>query len=282
MRLIDLEAIRPRIRDEIYRLEEAKQEVLGESDVGRRRALFDRYQARWTAVRKAFEEQSWDKCWYVECRSRGADNDIDHFRPKLSVAEDASHPGYYWLGFEWTNLRLSCQRANRPRRNPETGDTGGKSDHFPLVNPEQRARSPSDKISTEIPAILDPTNAADVAMLTFEANGDVVLAPHWKGKPTPEAKLDASRLYLHLDWPKFREARVTLYNKIERFVRRGERLAPEEDFEGMHVVAEGFLEICNDLASYIAPDREYSMAARAYVEKFRDRWWVGQIVLRVT
>lgn len=280
MRLIDLEAIRPRIRAEIRRLEEAKLEVLRAADAEARKELFERYRARWSAVRDAFEEQSNGKCWYVECKNPGSDNDIDHYRPKSRVAEDLTHPGYYWLAFEWTNFRLSCQRANRPRRNPETDETGGKSDNFPLVNPENRARAPGDDLSLEIPAIFDPTNVVDVAMLTFGPSGDVELAPAFKGQRVPEEKLEASRLYLHLNWPKFREARVKLYNQIERFVHRGEALAPQS-FDGMHAVAQGFLDICKDLADWTEPHQEYSMAARAYVEMFRDRWWIRDIVLRL-
>ena len=254
--------------------------VLAERDPEERKALVERYRARWTAVRDAFEEHSDGKCWYVECRSPGADNDIDHYRPKSRVAEDPTHPGYYWLAFEWRNLRLSSQRANRPRRDEEIGGTGGKSDHFPLVNPERRARAPQDEISLEIPAIIDPTNAADVAMLTFGPSGEVELIPERKKEPIAEAKLQASRLYLHLNWPRFRDERVMLYNEIERSVHRGEDLAPT-DFGGMHAVAPTFLDICKDLAKRTEPQQEYSRAARAYVEMFRDLWWIRDIVLRV-
>ena len=280
MRLIDLEAIRPSIRLEIEALDRAKREILTEEDAEQRKVLFERYRNRWTAVREAFEEHSNGKCWYVECMSSGADNDIDHYRPKSRVAEDPMHPGYYWLAFEWKNLRLSCQRANRPRRDLESGETGGKSDSFPLVNPEKRAHGPADDLSAEIPAIVDPTNAGDVAMLTFGRSGDVELVPERKGESIAEAKLKASRRYLHLNWPRFRDDRVMLYNEIERSVHRGENLAPS-DFGGMHAVAEAFLDVCKDLAKRTEPHREYSRAARAYMEMFRDRWWVRDIVLRV-
>lgn len=280
MRLIDLEAIRPNIRAEIEALDEAKDMVLAERDPEQRKVLIKRYRARWTAVRDAFEQHSNGKCWYVECKSPGADNDIDHYRPKSRVAEDRTHPGYYWLAFEWRNLRLSCQRANRPRRDEEIGETGGKSDHFPLVNPETRARGPHDDISLETPMIVDPTNAADVAMLTFGASGEAELVSELKGEPIAEAKFEASRLHLHLNWPRFRDDRVMLYNEIERSVHRGEDLAPT-DFGGMHAVAQAFLDICKDLAKRTEPHEEYSRAARAYVELFRDRWWIRDIVLRV-
>ena len=254
MRFIDLEAIRPNIRAEIEALEEAERRVLAETDTNQRKELFERYRARWVAVRDAFEKHSNGKCWYVECKSPGAENDIDHYRPKSRVAEDQTHPGYYWLAFDWTNLRLSCQRTNRLRRNLESGKTGGKGDNFPLVNPESRARVPHDDISREIPAIVDPTNAADVAMLTFGRSGDVELVPNLKGETIAEAKLEASLLHLHLNWPRFRDERVMLYNKIERSVHRGERLAPT-DYGGLPAGAQTFLDICKDLAKLTEPHR---------------------------
>lgn len=280
MRLIDLEAIRPNIRHEIEALDEVKDEVLEEADPEKRRALIHKYAGRWRAVREAFEAASDRKCWYAECRSEGADNDIDHYRPKGRVAEEESHPGYYWLAFEWTNLRLSCQRANRPRRNPECGETGGKGDHFPLVYPDHRAFGPSDDLSREVPSIVDPTNPVDVAMLTFGRSGELELVPERRGEPVAEAKLEASRRHLHLDWPGFREERLELYNQIELRVRHGEALAPQE-YSGAHPPEAAFLDICRYLVKRTRPDQEYSKAARAYLEMFRDLWWIREIVLNV-
>jgi hypothetical protein len=280
MHYIDLEEIKPTIRDQIKGLEEAQAIVVAEPNPDLRAALIDRYRTRWTALRNAFADYSHDKCWYVECRNLGTDDDIDHFRPKLGVKEDAAHPGYYWLAFDWTNLRLSCHRANRPRTNSETGETGGKAEHFPLINAQTRAREPGDDIGLEIPALLDPTKMADVVLLSFKPNGEVDLSPEYKGEPVAEAKFEASRLILHLNWPKFRDARLVLYNRIARIVDRGEREAPQ-DFGGLHPTREAFTDACRDLRTVMAPREEYSAAARIYVESFKHLWWVRNIVLRV-
>src|SRR5712671_6067080 len=132
MRYIDLEQILPDVRPFLEALQEAKDEVMSEADPDKRAEIIKRHQAKWTALRQAFERPSFEKCWYTECKSPGADNDIDHFRPKLGVKEDKDHPGYYWLAFDWRNMRLSCQRSNRPRRAPGARVAGGKADHFPL------------------------------------------------------------------------------------------------------------------------------------------------------
>lgn len=280
MRFIDLEEIKPAIRDRIEALEEARAAVLAAPDAEHRVALIDQYRGRWTALREAFSAYSNDKCWYVECKNLGTDDDIDHFRPKAGVKEDPLHPGYYWLAFDWTNLRLSCHRANRPRTNPETGETGGKAGHFPLIDPAARARAPGDDLSGELPALLDPTKLADVILLTFKPNGEVDLSPEYKGQPIAEAKFEASRLCLHLNWPKFRDARVVLYNRIARIVDRGEREAPQ-DYSGLHAAQDAFVDACRDLRSAMAAREEYSTAARVYVESFRHVWWVRDIVLKV-
>jgi hypothetical protein len=280
MRFIDLEKIKPTVRDKIKALEEARDAVLAEPDPDRRAALIIRFRPRWTALRDAFAACSHDKCWYIECKNLGTDDDVDHFRPKLGVKEDPGHPGYYWLAFDWTNLRLSCHRANRLRTNPETGETGGKAEHFPLIDARTRARSPNDDLSLEVPALLDPTKPSDVALLSFKPNGEVDLSPQFKGEPVLEAKFEASRLILHFNWPKFSDARVMLYNQIERLIDRGDREAPK-NYSGLPAAGAAFIDACRDLCTTMAERAEYSAAARVYVESFRHIWWVRDIVLRV-
>ena len=67
------------------------------------------------------------KCAYCEriCKA-----DIEHYRPKKAVTEDAAHPGYYWLCYEWTNLIPSCITCNRD---------GAKHNKFPILGPRVSA-----------------------------------------------------------------------------------------------------------------------------------------------
>src|ERR1700722_13302235 len=136
MMLINLEDLLLGIQSLLPTFQAAQDEVNRELDVEERRKLMDRIRTRlhdeWIALREAMSRLSNDKCWYTECQNPGTDDDIDHYRPKKSVDEDKTHPGYYWLAFNWRNFRLSCHRANRLRTNPETDVTGGKADHFPL------------------------------------------------------------------------------------------------------------------------------------------------------
>lgn len=280
MRFIDLETILPRIRNLLADLQVAQDTALAEPNAKRRSHIIDANQQRWTALRRAFEEASFEKCWYTECKSPGADNDIDHFRPKGKVREDKAHPGYYWLAFNWKNMRLSCQRANRPRIPPGSRVAGGKSTHFPLLATGVRARAPGDNLSLEHPALLDPTEPGDPIILTFRPNGEVDVSPEFRGNAVAEAKVEASRLGLHLNWPKFVEGRLTLYNLVERAVERGRREAPV-NFEGWPMASEAFKDAIRDLKAYMDPQAEYSAAAKVYVESFKNVWWVRDVVLRL-
>ncbi|MBB1152510.1 hypothetical protein [Amycolatopsis dendrobii] len=281
MRFIDQEELKPKIRDLIPPLKEAQAEVNKETDPELRAALIKRYRPRWVALRKAFDEFSYGKCWYTESKNPGSDDDIDHFRPKGRVAEDDEHEGYYWLAFDWTNLRLSCHRANRPRVNPDTGESSGKADHFPLIDPTKRAYVETDEIRLEQPTLLDPTNVIDVAMLSFDTSGDATLAPIFKGDPTAEKRLDDSMRYLHLNWPKFREDRLNVYHNVERLVDRGSSLAPQPSRMYLSSVAGEFRTVIRDLVELAKPRSSYSSAACAYIETFSHEWWIKDIVLKL-
>ncbi|MEF9674035.1 hypothetical protein QNM99_25505 [Pseudomonas sp. PCH446] len=47
--------------------------------------------------------------------------DVEHYRPKGAVSEDASHPGYWWVAMDWDNLLPSCIDCNRKRKQVTPG-----------------------------------------------------------------------------------------------------------------------------------------------------------------
>ena len=101
-------------------------------------------------VREALRELFHDKCAYCESRIRHITWDqVEHYRPKKGYGKNPKHlkkPGYYWLGYTWTNLLLSCPRCNQPP---------GKANQSPVKG--KRARRPTDDVSLERPLLLDPT-----------------------------------------------------------------------------------------------------------------------------
>ena len=65
-----------------------------------------------------------EKCGYCESKTKHvASLEVEHYRSKAKVAEDLTHNGYYWLGYEWSNLLLACSKCN---------EQGAKGNKFPI------------------------------------------------------------------------------------------------------------------------------------------------------
>ena len=96
------------------------------------------------------------KCWYCESPVDRSDNAVDHFRPKNRVRDtDRLHTGYRWLAFDKGNFRYACTYCNSRRKDVEGGTTGGKADHFPLIDEFQRVYAVG-PVDQEQPLLLDP------------------------------------------------------------------------------------------------------------------------------
>jgi hypothetical protein len=280
MRFINIEDLRPLIRELIPGLAAATAEVNAAADTATRKALIEKHRGKWVACRQALSQLSAGKCWYMECKTPGADDDVDHYRPKNAVTEDETHPGYYWEAFNWRNFRLSCQRANRPKKGTDGATTLGKAAHFPLWAQSVRAMNPAADLLAERPLVLDPTNPLDPLILTFKPNGEVDLSPEFKNDVFHEAKFAASVLALHFNWPGFTDERSGIYSLVERAVDRGSRHAPASFPEFVNA-SQDFKECISELVKLMDKESEYSSAARIYVQSFRHVWWVDGIVLKL-
>ncbi len=85
---------------------------------------FTRYKS--AEVKDALEQLFHGKCAYCESAySATQPVDVEHYRPKGKVEGDDSHPGYWWLAMEWSNLLPSCIDCNR-RRNQKTPTVNGQ------------------------------------------------------------------------------------------------------------------------------------------------------------
>ena len=280
MRYIDLDLL---VADNdtqqlIETLDAARGAMLATLDSEARDQLIRQNQPNWVAFRTHFERAFGRKCWYTESSNPGTDDDIDHFRPKGRLAEDPDHGGYWWEALNWRNFRLSSHRANRLRKNPETYETLGKGDHFPLLNEEERCSGPSGDLARERPLLLDPTDPADPPLLTFDQDGRVALSSIFSEDDIAKLRFHTSRRYLHLDWPAFREDRQKLYTEVYIKVLDGDR-ANERFADGDAAAREPLKAAARDLIRMGNHLRPYSRAAQAYILRFRDRAWVKQIVL---
>lgn len=110
-------------------------------------------------VRLNLHDHQHGKCCYCEnIREPKRELDIEHYRPKGSVAEsNGKHTGYWWLAYNWDNLFLACKYCNQEY----------KKDSFPLIHEEQRAWFEHDKIENEDPKLLNPINDNPEEYITF-------------------------------------------------------------------------------------------------------------------
>jgi hypothetical protein len=277
VKFVNREDLRPAIRDLLPALASAAAAIRAETDPAKRKKLINDHQPAWVALREEMSRLSHGKCWYTESRSLGSDDDVDHFRPKSEVKGVPSHPGYYWLAFDWKNFRLSCHYSNRPRRARGSALAGGKGAKFPLLDESKRAFSDSDDLELESPLYLDPCDPEDPALLTFWPNGESAVSPPYRGDQVVMRRWEESRIGLHIDWPDFVDARIELYNKVQRLIDRGAREAPKPARPN----SAAFKDVIRDLLELKKPSAEFSMAARAYIESFSHVWWIEGIVLKV-
>jgi hypothetical protein len=280
MRFIDIDELRGPAEFEalIADADQAKALVAAAPDSAERKRLIGLNRARWVAFREPFERLSNEKCWYTESRSAGADGDIDHFRPKSNVAGCPTHGGYWWEAFEWTNFRFSSQRSNRRRKNPETGKTQGKGDYFPVADESDRWQGPSE-VCRERPLLLDPTDPLDPPMLTFDQAGRAELVPAYDDEAGAAERIEASRLYLHLDWPQFVEDRTSLYGTVTRSIKDGDRVAQAALDDRDPAAMSALKSVAADLIRLTRSNTPYSRAAEACIRRYRDRIWIRRTVL---
>jgi hypothetical protein len=216
---------------------------------------------RWTPIKNWLVSRLGNKCWYTEAELVGAPLAIDHFRPKCD---------YWWLAFEAENYRLSCPYANSPAHNPLYGCAGGKGDHFPLLDPAQRARG-KNRQRRERPLLLDPCDPRDCDLIAFQADGRPVLNPLYTEDPVARRRLEESKILLNLDHPAFNTQREQLRLEIEDDIRTYEELA-----EG----AASRKAIHARLQRRLGAEAPFSSAARYYLRAHRDLPWVEALLGR--
>ena len=115
---------------------------------------FDEGQRQFTFKRSIYADQTVKhqlladqnkKCCFCEA-VKIKSMDVEHFRPKGQVTGAPTHPGYYWLAYDWENLLGCCSTCN----------SRAKNFLFPLVDSGKRAASHEDDIAQEEPLFVHP------------------------------------------------------------------------------------------------------------------------------
>ncbi|KQO27225.1 retron system putative HNH endonuclease [Acidovorax sp. Leaf78] len=178
------------------------------------------------------------KCAYCESHFRHVTPaDIEHFRPKGAVIINGSleHPGYYWLGADWDNLFLSCPRCNRKDQLDVPGVqstvSGGKGNHFPLLDESKRVRKHGLSLADEeaVRLLLNPCIDDPEAVLRYEDDGSIL--PKRRLRKLNRRRADTSISVYGLWQGELRDKRKELLDQlklelitIERFLRMIDRM----------------------------------------------------------
>lgn len=229
------------------------------------RAAYIKRKSSWGLLKKWLASISSYNCWYCEGKSTRAPLDVDHFRPKLGITVDGvrltEHPGYYWLAYEWSNFRLSCQRCNRPEKD-ESEVTRGKANEFPVRDEANRCSAPGAPMERELPRLLDPCVQADCALLGHAIDGEV------KPTATPgtwdhqRADYTIRRLGLN-DWSTPENKRGT-WQTLATLIRVVGN-APDQD-------------TIDVVTRHLDSNHEYSSFFRSAIGTHRDKIWVENLL----
>ncbi len=219
----------------------------------------------WGLLKKWLSNASGQKCWYCEAKSNRAPFDVDHFRPKLGITVDgvklAGHTGYYWLAYEWSNFRLSCQRCNRPEKD-ELATLHGKATEFPIQNEASRCNAAASPITAEISRFLDPCVEADCALLAHTIDGEVKHAAE-------VGTWEYQRAWYTIERLGFNE-----WNTPETKRGNWQTLATLLAVVGNNANQD----VINELNKHISYNHEYSSFFRAAIGTHRDKAWVEKLL----
>jgi uncharacterized protein (TIGR02646 family) len=268
MRYVDLKEIRKLLPPDWESRANTALAIVRAAAPEERHSEINKRSSLWTELKSTLSELSNGKCWYCESKEDRSDKSVDHFRPKNAVAENPAHEGYWWLAFQWQNYRFSCTYCNSRRRDQETGSTGGKHDHFPLLNCGDRVFEEG-SCDSERPELLDPTVASDTIILYFRQDGVVEARRQGPEYVEQQKRANTSVWLYHLAHSDLIDARIDLFNSIERLIKVGKSYY-QAWLTGDASAQAGFDVAVAGLKKLVTDASEFSAAAKDMVRGFRD------------
>ena len=155
---------------------------------------FSGYYYRHKTVMKSLFSLYHHKCAYCETKPLpGSTLRVDHYRPKINIKGETSHPGYYWLGYEWSNFLPTCDSCNNAKSNAFPIEPAGKR-----VAPSKPYEYTLDAACflAEKPLILHPELDDPKKHLIFLPNGKVKGITNRGEKTIEVCKLNRNPLVL--------------------------------------------------------------------------------------
>ena len=210
MRFINLEGRKPR-KAWLRKADRALEQLNNATDESTRKKIIKDNKGVWKELQPWLRGITKGKCWFSEARGACQYWEVEHFRPKgpAKNLDGTLRPnGYWWLAFDWRNLRLSGGVTNRK-----------KGYYFPLRVGTHVATPADRNIEDEAPYLLDPTKPEDPLLLTFNNNGDVNPTPGTSQWDSTRAIVSIKRYKLQ-EHEEFVEARRDVWAKCEREINK--------------------------------------------------------------
>jgi uncharacterized protein (TIGR02646 family) len=225
-------------------------------------------------VLKQLKDIYHNKCCYCESKSgHVAPLQVEHFRPKKRLKKekpgDEMHEGYYWLGYEWSNLLLSCPKCNGPDAKGTRFPISGKRVYHDSpfnnngeINSFDRTRliASNSPLADEKPLLLNPEyNDYDPKdHFKFDNQGEIIGITD-RGKATIDiCKLNRSELFLMrkkvVDQFLSEIKRLVYAYKIKKIHKKGFRFLLEDIFE--------------DILKITKPEEEYCLWGQYIFKEF--------------
>ncbi len=239
----------------------------------------------WNILQKVMIEEFGYKCWYSEAPIGNGDFEIDHFRPKNRARqgdEDNTvnkENGYWWLAYNLDNFRLSGALANKRRRDrlKTNSEIEGKGDLFPLDLINGKVASDEASVFNEIPLLIDPIDASDVGLLTFDEDGKIIPNPISDDFEKNKAEITI-KLY-HLDLSQLDVARRKVWNLCSRVIEEALQYYQNAKTYDAKKLA---LKKCNEtLLERTDKKSEFSAVAIACVNSYRKRENYKELIQRL-
>lgn len=227
-------------------------------------AAVNNYAPVWGGAKARLKAVSYGKCWYCEARQERADNAVDHYRPKSL---------YPWLAFKLSNFRYACTFCNSIRKNPETGESAGKGNHFPLFKLPRASNLAG--LNAEERILLDPCCSSDPGLLDFRDDGTP--CARYPKQPKRCARAEQSIHYYHLDHPELVESRRQLALQLANWIVGADAIYNTEDQDDPKV-ERAFSSLAESICQAVSERAEFSVFARRIVDGYRDKPWIEDLL----
>lgn len=185
---------------DLNELQQATEAILAIKSPAARKIYIKDNADKWSNIREYLWHLGCGKCWYSDDMIQVRETHIEHYRPKNQVhGTPALKNGYWWLAFDPENLMLSHPTSNIRREDYLKKIQCGKGCYFPLKDGSRRAQNPGEEVD-EIPLLLNPTEAKDVKLITFDSSsGKPIANDNTISEDWDRERVNETVGYYHLD-----------------------------------------------------------------------------------